>query len=57
MTDEYSAGYLDGMIVRIPAGQLGEFDELVPAAIFLASDAASYVAGVVLPVDGGLLTT
>jgi NAD(P)-dependent dehydrogenase (short-subunit alcohol dehydrogenase family) len=57
MTDTYPDGYLDKMMVRVPAGRAGEPAELVPALIFLASDAASYVTGIVLPVDGGLLTT
>jgi len=37
----------------VPAGRYGEAGELDAAVIFLSSDAASYVTGVILPVDGG----
>jgi len=57
MTDEYPENYLEQQKGRIPAGRVGRAEELAAALIFLASDAASYVTGVVLPVDGGLLTT
>ncbi len=40
---------------RIPAGRWGEPGDLGGAAVFLASSAASYIHGVVLPVDGGWL--
>ena len=40
---------------RIPAGRWGEASDLGGAAIFLASSAADYVHGTVLPVDGGWL--
>lgn len=40
---------------RIPAGHWGKPEELGGAAVFLASDAAAYIHGVVLPVDGGWL--
>jgi NAD(P)-dependent dehydrogenase (short-subunit alcohol dehydrogenase family) len=57
MTEQYPPGYLDQMMFRVPAGRTGESEELVAAGVFLASDAASYITGVLLPVDGGLLTT
>ena len=38
---------------RIPAGRWGEAEDIAGAAVFLASPAADYVHGVVLPVDGG----
>lgn len=40
-------------IKRMPPGRTGELQELVGPALLLASDAGSYVNGVVLPVDGG----
>lgn len=39
-------------LVRTPMGRFGKLEELVGSAIFLASDAASFVTGTVLPVDG-----
>ena len=40
---------------QIPFGRLAEPDDIAKAALFLASDDASYITGVTLPVDGGLL--
>jgi 2-deoxy-D-gluconate 3-dehydrogenase len=40
---------------RIPAGRWGDPRDIGGAAVFLASSAANYVQGVVLPVDGGWL--
>jgi NAD(P)-dependent dehydrogenase (short-subunit alcohol dehydrogenase family) len=57
MTELYGDGYIESMMPRIPAGRVGEVEELVAAAVFLASDASSYVTGTVLSVDGGLLAT
>ena len=38
---------------RTPMGALGHPSDIGEAALFLASDAAKYITGVVLPVDGG----
>lgn len=39
---------------RVPMGYLGRSEDVANAVLFLASDQASYITGVVLPVDGGV---
>ncbi|MGW2161756.1 SDR family NAD(P)-dependent oxidoreductase [Nonomuraea sp. NPDC001699] len=58
MTEQYPPGYLERMLeLRVPMKRAGDPAELVAAAVFLAGDASSYVTGVTLPVDGGILIT
>ena len=45
------------ILMRTPMKRFGELNELVGAAIFLASDAASFVTGTIVPVDGGVLAS
>jgi NAD(P)-dependent dehydrogenase (short-subunit alcohol dehydrogenase family) len=45
------------LLMRTPMRRFGRTEELVGAAVFLASDAASFVTGTVLPVDGGFLAS
>ena len=42
---------------RTPLGRWGEPDDLAGPALFLASPAAKFVTGIVLPVDGGYTAT
>jgi gluconate 5-dehydrogenase len=49
--DEKFSAWLSG---RTPLGRWGEVDELIGAAIYLASDASSFVNGHILYVDGGI---
>lgn len=44
------------ILMRIPAGRWGNPDDLAGAVLFLASGAADYIHGTVLPVDGGWLS-
>ena len=60
---ELNAGLLDGtergreFLLRTPMRRFGQLDELAGAAVFLASDAAAFVTGHVLAVDGGFLAS
>ncbi len=45
------------VLIRTPMKRFGELDELIGAAVFLASDAASFVTGTLLAVDGGFLAS
>jgi len=51
------ASRADELLARMPLGRFGEFEELVGPAIFLASEAASFVNGHILVVDGGFLAS
>lgn len=48
--------FLDGMAkqAKIPLGRIGEADEFARMALFLASDAGSYITGTAINVDGGM---
>ncbi len=50
-------GFKAGIVSRIPLGRVGETRDLVGPAIFLCSDAASFVTGQILGIDGGLTAT
>ena len=52
-----SPGWQQAMLPKIPAGRFGELDDLVGAAVFLCGDAARYVDGQMLYVDGGLIAS
>ena len=52
-----SESWQDAMLAKIPLGRFGRLEDLVGAAIFLASDASGYVTGQCLAVDGGTLAS
>ncbi|MFD2371441.1 SDR family NAD(P)-dependent oxidoreductase [Brevibacillus sp. GCM10020057] len=46
--------YVQEILQRTPSGRIGDVEDLVGPAIFLASDAAAYITGQTIPVDGGM---
>jgi NAD(P)-dependent dehydrogenase (short-subunit alcohol dehydrogenase family) len=60
---ELNSGLLDGtdrgreLLMRTPMKRFGAIPELAGAAIFLSSDAASFITGQCIPVDGGFLAS
>lgn len=53
-TDRYAEpAFRRAVVAKIPVGRPGRPEDLVGAVLFLCSDAASYVTGINIPVDGG----
>jgi NAD(P)-dependent dehydrogenase (short-subunit alcohol dehydrogenase family) len=55
MSDQLPREMVDLVVKSTPAGRLGDPMELASTLIWLVSDASSYVTGVTVPVDGGLV--
>jgi 3-oxoacyl-[acyl-carrier protein] reductase len=54
MTDKLNEKQRDAILARVPAGRLGGAADVAAAAVFLASDEASYITGQTLHVNGGM---
>ncbi|MFZ5697887.1 MAG: 3-oxoacyl-ACP reductase FabG [Pseudomonadota bacterium] len=54
MTKELPEAQRQMLVGQIPLGRLGQAGEIASAVTFLASDAAAYITGAIIPVNGGL---
>ncbi|GAA4879683.1 3-oxoacyl-ACP reductase FabG [Ferrimonas pelagia] len=55
MTDELTDDQKAGIMGQVPAGRLGQAQEIADAVLFLASDRAGYITGETLHVNGGMV--
>ncbi len=53
MFDSLTQAERDAHAAKVPVGRLGHIRDIGDAAVFLASDAASFITGATLPVTGG----
>jgi 3-oxoacyl-[acyl-carrier protein] reductase len=56
MTEELPQTTVEEWVKQIPLRRMGTSEDVANCALFLASDAASYITGQVIQVDGGMLT-
>ncbi len=54
MTKAMPKEVIDGMVAKVPVARMGETSDIASACLFLSSDAASYINGTVISVDGGI---
>jgi len=54
MTDALSEAQRARILAQIPAGRLGQVQEVAAACVFLASEESAYVTGQTLHVNGGM---
>lgn len=54
MTDKLPAEVRDGILGQVPLGRMGKPEDVANAVVYLASEAASYMTGQTLHVDGGM---
>jgi len=54
MTDELSDDVKDAMLTKIPAGRMGNPDEIAAGVVYLASEEAQYITGQTLHINGGM---
>jgi NAD(P)-dependent dehydrogenase (short-subunit alcohol dehydrogenase family) len=55
LTDEWLPEKQDSIVAQIPLGRVGLPEDVANAALYLASDEASYVTGICLDVNGGIV--
>lgn len=55
LTESQLKGFSESIVSQVPLGRMGRSDEIAKAALFLASDDSSYITGIELTVDGGMI--
>ena len=54
MTDKLNDEQKTGLMTRIPAGRMGNPEDIAAAVVYLASDEAAYVTGETIQINGGM---